>query len=45
MIVMNVGFSQDMKNGPTCKDRWGAKSREFQRIVLYQEQGKMKIIK
>jgi len=44
MIVMTVGFFQDMRNGLTCKDRWGANSGEFKRIFLFQEQGKMKII-
>lgn len=44
MIVMTVGFSQDMRNGLTCKDRWGANSGEFKKIFLFQEQGKMKII-
>jgi hypothetical protein len=44
MIVMIVGFPQDMRNGLTCKDRWGANSGEFKKIFLFQEQGKMKII-
>ncbi len=34
MVVMNASYSQHMKNGPTCKDKWGAISREFKKIFL-----------
>jgi hypothetical protein len=32
MVIMNVSYSQHMKNSPTSKDKWGAISREFKKI-------------
>jgi hypothetical protein len=42
MVVMNASYSQHMKNGPTCKDKWGAISRECKKNFLSRIRNKVK---
>jgi hypothetical protein len=34
-FMMNVGYSSHMKNGPTCKDKWGTINNDFKWIFGY----------
>jgi hypothetical protein len=33
--MMKVGYSLHMKNGPTCKDKWGIINNDFKWIFGY----------
>jgi hypothetical protein len=35
IIVMVPSFSQHMKNGLACKDKWGSIFKEFKKIFDY----------
>jgi hypothetical protein len=33
--MMKVGYSSHMRNGPTCKDKWGTINNDFKWIFGY----------